>query len=62
MGETKDTKCLSRFRIRQIKQADKPLFVIDEIVSSQGYYITWPDFYGSDKAAQAEIDKINISY
>jgi len=55
MKETKDTKCISRFRIRQIKQANKPLFVIDEIVSSQGHYITWPDFYSSKKAAQAEI-------
>lgn len=35
----------------------KDYFVIQEIVSGQGHYITWPGIYTTKESAQAEIDK-----
>jgi hypothetical protein len=46
-------------RITKKLSCDNPpkvFYVIDEQVTSQGYYITWPGSFGSIESAQHEID------
>lgn len=35
----------------------KPLYQIEEVVTPNGLYITWPGVFTTKEAAQAEIDQ-----
>ena len=51
---------IMKTRVRQLKDTGKyqldnpeePMFVIDEIVTSQGDYITWSEVFSTRKAAE----------
>ena len=36
----------------QLDNPERPTFVIDEIVTPQGDYITWPEFFSTREAAE----------
>ena len=48
---------MKRYRIRQLDSASTPIWVIDEIVTPQGKYITWPERFAKSENARDFLAK-----
>lgn len=54
---------MEKTRVRKItNRIGEAIYVVDEVVSKQGHFITWPGHYNTKIAAEAAIDNEQMSY